>query len=333
MSVTKALVAMTIGCAAVAALNSPVLAAVQVGASGKTYASSAVGCAVNPATNAMAPVVEAGLLSPKRNTSATVSLNGGVVATVTTTNPAADVWLADGATNTVVVTLSKRSADRYVFVVPSGLCSLPDTSGNTFSPDGTLEYAASGKSYATVVPGCALNPATGLGQPFVNLFDNGGYLLNVSLNGVPLTQLSASRPSVAIFLGAGANVISAANGSLSIDYYVRDGGSGICAIGNTFSPDGSLEYGASGKSYATVTPGCALNPSTGRGQPFVNLFDNGTYLLNVSVNGVPLTQLSATRPHTPVFLGAGMNVISAANGSLSTDYYYRDGGDGACALP
>jgi hypothetical protein len=41
-----------------------------------------------------------------------------------------------------------------------------------------------------------------------------------------------------------------------------------------------------------------LNPATGRAQRYVNLFDSGTYLLNVSVNGVPLTQLSATRPHT-----------------------------------
>jgi hypothetical protein len=68
-------------------------------------------------------------------------------------------------------------------------------------------------------------------------------------------------------------------------------------------------------------------------QPYVNLFDNGGYLLNVSVNGDPLTQLSATRPHTPVFLGAGPNVISAANGYLSVDYYVRDGGDGTCVLP
>jgi hypothetical protein len=335
MNTKRVLLAVIIGCAAAVEVDSSVLAAgtVQVGASGKTYASSAVVCAVSPVTNAMAPVVEAGLLNPKRNTSATVSLNGNVVTTVTTASPTADVWLADGATNTVVVALSKRSADSYVFIVPSGMCSLPDTSGNTFSPDGTLEYAASGKSYATVTSGCALNPATGLGQPFVNLFDNGGYILNVSVNGVPLTQLSASRPSTAIFLSAGVNVISAANGSLSIDYYVRDGGIGVCAVGNTFSPDGTLEYGASGKSYATVTPGCALNPTTGQGQPYVNLFDNGTYLLNVSVNGVPLTQLSASRPHTPVFLGAGVNVISAANGSVSTDYYYRDGGDGGCALP
>jgi hypothetical protein len=32
-------------------------------------------------------------------------------------------------------------------------------------------------------------------------------------------------------------------------------------------------------------------------------------------------------------LGAGVNVISAANGFLSTDYYVRDGGDGTCTLP
>ena len=323
------------GLAAVMALGSTVPAAtgVQVGATGKTYASSAVTCAVDPTTNQLAPMVEAGLLNPKRGTNASVSLNGTFVTTVTATNPAADVWLADGATNTVVVTLSKRSADSYQFVVPAGMCAVPDTSGNTFSPDGTLEYGASGKSYATVNAGCALNPATGLGQPFVNVFDNGSYVLNVSVNGVPVTQLSATRPHTPIFLDAGPNVISVANGSLSTDWYVRDGGIGVCAVGNTFSPDGTLEYGASGKSYATVDAGCALNPATGLAQPFVNLFDNGSYVLNVSVNDVPLTQLSATRPHTPVFLGAGLNVISAANGSLSVDYYYRDGGDGSCVLP
>jgi hypothetical protein len=82
-----------------------------------------------------------------------------------------------------------------------------------------------------------------------------------------------------------------------------------------------------------VTPGCALKGGAGQPQPYVNLFDNGGFLLNVSVNGVPLTQLSAQRPHAPVFLSAGLNVISAANGSLSTDYYVRDGGDGHCVLP
>jgi hypothetical protein len=271
-------------------------------------------------------------VNAKRGVSASVSLNGTFVATVTAANPATDVWLADGATNTVVVALSKKSADSYVFVVPAGMCS-PDTSGNTFSPDGTLEYGASGKSYATVISGCALNAATGLTQPYVHVFDNGGYVLDVSVNGVPLTQLSATRPHTPVFLSAGLNVISVANGSLSVDWYVRDGGAGVCAIGNTFSPDGTLEYGASGKSYATVSPGCAFNSATGLAQPYVSLFDNGSYLLNVDVNGVPLTQLSATRTHTPVFLSAGLNVITAANGSLSTDYYYRDGGDGTCVLP
>ena len=97
---------------------------------------------------------------------------------------------------------------------------------------------------------------------------------------------------------------------------------------------GDLEYAASNKSYATVIPGCALNGATGHEQPYINLFDNGTYLLNVSVNNIPLTQLnSTTRKSTPVFLSAGLNVISAANGSLSTDYYVRDGGDGSCTLP
>jgi hypothetical protein len=312
--------------------SAPAATALQVGASGKTYASSVVQCAPDPTTGVLSPAVEAGLFNPKNNAKATVSLNGAPVAIVTTDNPFANVQLADGD-NTVVVAINKKTADSYTFTVSPGECS---TSGNTISADGTLEYAASGKSYATVIPGCALNPATGQPQRYVNLFDNGTYLLNVSVNGVPLTQLSATRPSTPVFLSAGWNVISAANGTVSTDYYVRDGGDGAClpdTSGNTFSSDGTLEYAASGKSYATVTPGCAWNAATGQPQPYVNLFDNGTYLLNVSVNGVPLTQLSATLPHIPVFLSAGLNVISAANGTLSVDYYVRDGGDGMCTLP
>jgi hypothetical protein len=217
--------------AAVMVLDTPVWAGVtvQVGATGKTYASSMVSCAANPATGMQAPVVEAGLFNPKRGTTASVSLNGISVATVTTEKPAANVWLADGD-NSVVVALSKKTADSYAFNVQPGTCALPDTSGNTFSADGKLEYAASGKSYATVTPGCALNGSTGRAQPYVHLFDNGDYLLNVSVNGIPLTQLSKFKTHTPIFLGAGQNVISAANASLSIDYYVRDGGDGTCTL-------------------------------------------------------------------------------------------------------
>jgi streptogramin lyase len=202
---------------------------VQIGPSGKTYASSAVRCATDQATGQLAPVVEAGLFNPKKNTSAEVVLNGTPVANVTNVDPASNVWLAEG-NNTVVVALNKKTADAYAFTVPPGMCALPDTSGNTFSADGTLEYAASNKSYATVTPGCALNPVTGLAQPYVHLIDNGDYLLNVSVNGEALTQLSPSRPHTPVFLSAGLNVISAANGYLTVDYYVRDGGDGMCAL-------------------------------------------------------------------------------------------------------
>jgi hypothetical protein len=202
---------------------------VQIGASGKTFASTAAQCAVNPATGVSSPVVQAGLFNPRRGAEATVSLNGSVVRRVEAEAPSTDVWLPAG-NNTVVVALSRRVADSYSFTVRAGQCTLPDTSGNFFSADGTLEYAASGKSYLTVTPGCAFNPATGLTQPFVNLFDNGSFVLNVSVNGVALTQLSATRPRTPVFLTAGTNVISAANGSLSTDYYVRDGGSGQCAL-------------------------------------------------------------------------------------------------------
>src|SRR5512139_2415122 len=217
--------------AAVMALSGSTWAAttLQVGASGKTFATSMVTCAADPSTGVQSPVIEAGLLNPKRGASATVSLNGNSVAIVTADIQATNVWLANG-NNTVVVALTKRTAESYTFAVQRGMCALPDTSGKTFSADGTLEYAASGKSYVTVTPGFSLNVATGLAQPYVNLFDNGSYLLNVSVNGQPLTQLSATRPHTPVFLGAGQNVISAANGYLSIDYYVRDGGDGTCML-------------------------------------------------------------------------------------------------------
>jgi len=216
---------------AVMALDASVWAATteQIGASGKTYASSVVKCAADPTKNMLSPVVEAGLYNPPIKASASVSLNQKPMATVTTANPAANIWLADGE-NKVVVALSKKTADSYAFNVQPGMCDLPDTSANTFSADGTLEYAASDKSYATVTPGCALNPATGLAQPYVHLVDNGNYILNVSVNGVALTQLSSTRPHTPVFLSAGTNVISAANGYVSIDYYVRDGGDGSCTL-------------------------------------------------------------------------------------------------------
>ena len=214
---------------AVVVLGAPVWAAttVHVGTSGKTFASSMVQCAANPTTGVQSPVVEAGLFNPTTKASATVSLNGTSVATVTADMPATNVWLADG-NNRVFVALSKKTADSYAFTVQPGMCDLPDTSGNT--SDGTLEYAASGKSYATVTPGCAWNASTGQPQPYVHLVDNGNYLLNVSVNGVPLTQLSATHPNTPVFLSAGQNVISAANGFVSIDYYVRDGGNGTCTL-------------------------------------------------------------------------------------------------------
>ncbi len=204
---------------------------IQIGASGKTYASSAWQCGLHPVSG-MGPYVQAGLYNPKRKATGKVSLNGSVVATVTTASPDATVWLSNGVDTVAVAT--GKVADSYTFdasiTYPEqpNAC-IPDTRANTFNGD--LEYAASGKSYAVVTPGCAFNPLTGRAQPFVNLFDNGAYLLNVSVNNVPLTQLSAQRPHTPVFLSAGLNVISAANGALSTDYYVRDGGTGTCSLG------------------------------------------------------------------------------------------------------
>lgn len=207
---------------------------IQVGTSGKTYASTDVTCAMNPVTG-MSPTVQAGLYNPKKNASAVVSLNGSAVASVSFYSPDAKVWLATGI-NVVDVALSRREVDTYQFdaslTYPTqpNVC-IPDTRANTIDSSTGLETAASGKSSATIVPGCAVNPATGQAQPFVNLFDNGAYLLNVSINNVPLTQLNGTtRPRTPVFLSAGWNVISAANGAVSTDYYARNGGTGTCTL-------------------------------------------------------------------------------------------------------
>lgn len=234
MNRTKSASVKLLTVAAALALSAPAssLTGVQIGASGKSYASAGISCALNPVTG-LAPMVQAGLYNPKKGASATVAANGTPVATVTFANPDATVWLANGV-NTVDVVLGRKAADSYQFDATldfpgqPNMC-IPATSGNTVSGD--LEYAASTKSYATVTPGCAFNPATGGGQPYVNLIDNGSYLLNVSINNVPLTQLNGTtRRSTPVFLSAGLNVISAANGSLSTDYYVRDGGAGTCTL-------------------------------------------------------------------------------------------------------
>jgi hypothetical protein len=217
-------------CAGLAAMPALAATAIQVGPSGKTYASAALQCGLHPAAG-MSPFVQAGLYNPGKK-SGTVSLNGGTVATVTPTKPDATVWLVNGLDTVTVAT--GKAADHYTFDASTtfpgqpNVC-IPDTRANTVIAD--LEYAASGKSYAVVTPGCAFNPLTGRAQPFVNLFDNGSYLLNVSVNGVPLTQLNGTtRTHVAVFLSAGLNVVSAANGSLSTDYFVRDGATGSCTL-------------------------------------------------------------------------------------------------------
>lgn len=202
---------------------------VQIGSTGKTFASSAAQCDINPATGVNSPKVQVGLFNPTPRAEAELRLNGKKLQELQARAPMTDVWLADGK-NSVTLSLGKKVPDTYVFSTVSGQCALPATPGNFYSADGTLEYAVSGKSYLTVAPACALNPATGLTQPFVNLFDNGTFLLNVSVNGTPLTQLSATRPRALVFLGAGQNLITAANGNTSTDTFVRDGGTGNCVL-------------------------------------------------------------------------------------------------------
>lgn len=205
---------------------------IQVGPTGKTYASSAIQCAMNPVAG-MAPMVQAGLYNPHRSSQAAVSLNGVAVATANFLSPDVTVWLANQV-NTVAVSFNRGLGDQYTFdaslpgASQPNIC-IPDTSANVVSGD--LETAASGKSSAGVSPGCALNPASGRAQPYVTVFDNATYLLNVSINYTPLTQLNGiTRRSIAVFLSAGQNVISAANGAISTDYFVRDGKDGSCAL-------------------------------------------------------------------------------------------------------
>ncbi|MCW1840387.1 hypothetical protein [Prosthecomicrobium hirschii] len=207
------------------------LTGVQVGPSGKTYASGGIECALHP-VNGLAPMVKAGLYNARKNAKATVLLNRTPVASVNFSSPDATVWLGPQV-DTVAVVLKGAGTDSYTFdATPdpgqANVC-IPSTVGNTVTGD--VEYAASRKSSMTVVPGCALNGATGRAQPFVNLFDNGAYLLNVSVNGVPLTQLNGTtRRSTPVFLAPGLNVVTAANGAASTDSYVRDGGTGTCTL-------------------------------------------------------------------------------------------------------
>ncbi|MBQ0959790.1 hypothetical protein KAK06_12635 [Ideonella sp. 4Y11] len=205
-------------------------AGTQIGASGKTFASDAWACALHP-TRGYAPQVVAGLYQPAPTASAKVLLNGQRVARVDAAAPSATVWLANGL-NSVGVKINKKNNDAFAFdaalTYPNqpNAC-IPDTSANVVA--GNVETAASGKSYAVVQPGCARNPLTGRTQAFVNLFDAGTWLLNVSVNGVPLTQLNGTtRISVPVFLETGLNLITAANGTLSVDAYVRDVPAGFC---------------------------------------------------------------------------------------------------------
>lgn len=224
-SLVAASALLTFSSAAVQAATNTVL----LGASGKTFADPVAQCVVHPVTGVSSPMVRAGLFNPRRSTEGKVSLDGKLVLRVEAEEPVADVWLEAG-NHTVVVALGRKQADSYAYTVAVDLCKATVPTGNFLSADGSLEYAASGKSFLTVTPGCALNPATGLTQPFVNLFDNGSFLLNVSVNGVALTQLSALRPRAVVFLGSGSHVITAANGALSTDTYVRDGGNGQCTL-------------------------------------------------------------------------------------------------------
>jgi hypothetical protein len=202
------------------------------------------------------------------------------------------------------------------------------------------KIGASGKTYASNTPICALHPITGMSPKVLaglyNPAKNASAM--VSDNAKDVAKVTFASPDADVWLTPQVNKVEVALSKTMSDSYQFDATpdanrKNICVpdtSGNQIT--NGLEYAASSKSYATVTPGCAMHGT--QAQPYVNLFDNGTYLLNVSANNVALTQLNGTtRRSTPVFLVPGLNVISAANGSLTTDYYVRDGGTGSCTLP
>lgn len=195
---------------------------VQIADSGRSFSSTLVRCHANPDTGDLAPAVIVGLFNPKPIARADVTLNGSIIGTLTADdNRRIEVWLKENE-NVISVDFPKGKSDLYTFDAPPDVCALPEPIGNRFSADGLTEYAASEKSYATVNTSCAFNPKTGSDQSYINLFVSGNFLLNVSLNGIPLTQLGPRRPNTHIFLDPGRNVISAANGFLTVDHYIRD---------------------------------------------------------------------------------------------------------------
>lgn len=207
---------------------------------------------------------------------------------------------------------------------------------------GEVQVGASGRTYASKAPNCALHPVVGMAPGVqAGLYNpvarqRGGVYLDGSRTAVVRT----ASPDTTVWLPPQVATVSVALSRSVVDHYAFDATPTFAGQPNVCIPDtrantmaGELEYAASGKSYAVVVPGCANNPQSGRAQPYVNLFDNGSFLLNVSVNGQPLTQLSALRPRVAVFLAAGLNVITAVNGTLSTDAYVRDAGSGVCTLP
>jgi len=157
--------------------------------------------------------------------------------------------------------------------------------------------AASGKSYATVTPAVPGMQPPVRRSDLYTLFDNGLTCLNCPSWRAANTAQRNPPPYPGLPERCW-NVISAANGTLSIDYYVRDGGDGACLprhLGNTFSADVRW-IRRQWQSYATVTPavpGMPLPVSRSRMSTCLIM----ALTLNVSVNGVPLTQLSATTPY------------------------------------
>ena len=166
---------------------------------GMSALAPASGAAGNPVAGWW-PMVQAGLDLPKKNASASVSLNGSMVAMVTCSSPDASVWLANGV-NLVRASPVRRVSDDNVFDASLAFAEqpnvcIPDTRSNTF--DGDVAFGQSFKSYATVVPDCAFDPRVDRAQAFVSLFD----------------------------------VISAASGVVSTGNYVRDG---VMALASSLS--------------------------------------------------------------------------------------------------
>jgi hypothetical protein len=144
-------------------------------------------------------------------------------------SPDTELWLANGL-NAVVVTLDRRTADSYSFDASSGQQNycIPDTSGNNKAADHRIR----GQSEVLRHGGAGL---------CVQCTHGSGTAVCESVRqwNLPAQRFRQQRAAHATqhfaqehagVSGAGPQCHLRANGAVSTDYYVRDGGDGSCTL-------------------------------------------------------------------------------------------------------